>query len=102
MVKTCQKLVKCRQDKLIFLFVTILSASISILGVTELNYVNAQNMSNSSAMLINITNSTGDGKGISGNSTGIDTETSLPSEIHDTGNIASLPNKCLGSALCQD
>ena len=57
-------------------------------------------MSNSSTMGINITNSTGDGKGISGNSTGIDTETSLASE--DAGSIASLPNKCLGSALCPD
>jgi hypothetical protein len=84
------------------LFVTILSGSISILGCTELNYVNAQNMSNSSTMGINITNSTGDEKGISGNSTGIDTETSLPSETEDTGSIASLPNKCLGSALCPD
>lgn len=64
--------------------------------------MNAQNMSNSSTMGINITNWTGDGKGISGNSTGIDTETSLPSEIQDTGNIATLPNKCLGSALCPD
>ena len=62
--------------------------------------MNAQNMSNSSTMGINITNSTGDGKGISGNSTGIDTETSLASE--DAGSIASLPNKCLGSALCPD
>ena len=64
--------------------------------------MSAQNMSNSSTMGINITNSTGDGKGISGNSTKIDTETSLPSETEDTGSIASLPNKCLGSALCPD
>jgi len=100
--RTCQKLVKCRQDKLTFLFLTILSGSISILGYTELNYVNAQNMSNSSTMEINITNSTDDEKGISGNSTGIDTETSLPSESEDTGSIASLHTKCLGSALCPD
>ena len=53
-------------------------------------------------MWINITDSTDDGKGISGNSTGIDAETSLPSESEDTGGIASLPNKCLGSALCPD
>jgi hypothetical protein len=53
-------------------------------------------------MGINITNSTGDEKGISGNSTRIDTETSLPPESEDTGSIASLPNKCLGSALCPD
>ena len=64
--------------------------------------MNAQNMSNSSTMGINITNPTGDGKGINGNSTAIDTETSLPSESEDTGGIASLPNKCLGSALCPD
>ncbi|MDW0165178.1 MAG: hypothetical protein QN784_10610 [Nitrososphaeraceae archaeon] len=100
MFRTFQKLDKCKQDKLTFLFVTILSGSISILGCTELNYVNAQNMSNSSTMGINITNSTDDGKGINGNSTAIDTETSLPSE--DAGGIASLPNKCLGSALCPD
>jgi len=100
--RTFQKLVKCKQDKLTFLFVTILSGSISILGCTELNYVNAQNMSNLSTMGINITNSTGDGKGINGNSTAIDTETSLPSESEDKGGIASLPNKCLGSALCPD
>ena len=102
MFRTYLKLVKCRQDKLTFLFVTILSGSISILGGTELNYVNAQNLSNSSTMGTNITNSTGDGKGIGGNSTAIDTETSLPSESEDTGGIASLPNKCLGSALCPD
>ena len=59
-------------------------------------------MSNSSTMGINITNSTDDGKGFSGNSTGVDTETSLPSETEGTGSIASLPNKCLGSALCPD
>jgi hypothetical protein len=57
-------------------------------------------MSNSSTMGINITNSTGDGKGISGNSTGIETKTGLPSE--DAGSIAGLTNKCLGSALCPD
>ena len=102
MFRTFQKLVKCKQDKLTFLFVTFLSGSISILGCTELNYVNAQNMSNSSTMGINITNSTDDGKGISGNSTGIDTETSLPSESENAGNIAGLTNKCLGSALCPD
>lgn len=102
MFRTCQKLVKCRQDKLTFLFITILSGSISILGGTEINYVTAQNISNSSTMWIKITNSTGDEKGISGNSTGIDTETSLPPESEDTGSIASLPNKCLGSALCPD
>jgi hypothetical protein len=84
------------------LFFTILLGSISILAGTELNYVNAQNMSNSSTMWINITNSTGDGKGISGNSTEIGTETSLSSESDDNGIIASLPNKCLGSALCPD
>jgi hypothetical protein len=100
--RTCQKLVKCRQDKLTFLFVTILSGLISIFGGTELNYVNAQNMLNSSTMGINITNSTSDGKGISGNSTEIDTETSLPSGREDSGGIASLPDKCLGSALCPD
>ena len=102
MFRTCQKLVKCRQDKLTFLFVTILSGSISILGGTELNYVSAQNMSNSSTMGINITNSTSDGKGISGYSTEIDTETSLLSGSEDNGSIASLPDKCLGSALCPD
>jgi hypothetical protein len=59
-------------------------------------------MSNSSTMGINITNSTSDGKGISENSTEIDTETSLPSESEDIGSIASLPDKCLGSALCPD
>jgi hypothetical protein len=53
-------------------------------------------------MWINITNSTSDGKGISRNSTEIDTETSLPSESEVTGSIASLPDKCLGSALCPD
>lgn len=84
------------------MFVTILSGSIFTLGGSELNYVNAQNMSNSSMMVISITNSTVNGKGISGNSTEIDTETSLPSESNVTGGIASLPNKCLGSALCPD
>ena len=64
--------------------------------------MNAQNMSNSSTMGINITNSTGDGKGISGNSTGIDTETRSSSESENTGSIANLPGKCLGSALCPD
>ena len=102
MFRTRQKLVKCRQNKLTFLFVIILSGSISILGDTELNYVNAQNMSNSSTTGINLTNSTSNGKGISGNLTEIDTETSSPSESENTGGIASLPGKCLGSALCPD
>jgi hypothetical protein len=64
--------------------------------------VNAQNISNSSTIGINITNSTGEEKSITGNSTGIDTETSLSPESEDNGSIASLPNKCLGSALCPD
>lgn len=84
------------------MFVIILSGSISILGGTELNYVNAQNMSNSSTTGINLTNSTSNGKDISGNLTEIDTETSSPSESENPGGIASLPGKCLGSALCPD
>lgn len=103
MFRPCQKLVICKV-KLIFLFVTILLVSIStsIFEGLGLNYVNAQNISNSSTSPINITNSTGDEKNISGNSTVIDSETSLPPESDETGSIASLPGKCLGSALCPD
>jgi len=89
---------------LIFLFVTILlvPTSISIFEGLTLNYVNALNISNSSTSQNNITNSTVNEKEISGNSTVIDTETNLPPESDETGSIASLPGKCLGSALCPD
>jgi hypothetical protein len=101
--RPCQKLVKSRKVMLIFLVVTILFVltSTSTFEGLELNYVNAKNISNSS-ISINITNSTGDEKDMSRNSTVIDTETSLPPESDETGSIASLPGKCLGSALCPD
>ena len=104
MFRPCQKLVKCREVMLIFLFVTILlvPTSISIFEGLTLNYVNALNISNSSTSQNNITNSTVNEKEISGNSTVIDSETSLPPESDETGSIASLPGKCLGSALCPD
>ena len=103
MFRPCQKLIKCRKVILIFLVVTILFVfiSTSIFEGLELNYVNAKNISNSSVS-INITNSTEDENDMSGNSTVIDTETSLPPESDETGSIASLPGKCLGSALCPD
>ena len=103
MFRPCQKLVICKV-MLIFLFVTILLVSIStsIFEGLGLNYVNAQNISNSSTSPIKITNSTGDENDISGNSTVIDSETSLPPESDETGSIASLPGTCLGSALCPD
>jgi len=86
------------------LFVTILLVSIStsIFEGLGLNYANAQNIPNSGTSLNNITNSTVDEKEISGNSTFRDTETKSPPESDETGSIASLPGKCLGSALCPD
>ena len=95
-------LVEYRLNEFFFLFIAVLSLFMTIVDGTEPNYVNAQNTSNSNTTLIDINNSTSDEKRISKNSTEVGTEASSPSEDEYTGGIASLPGKCLGSALCLD
>jgi len=53
--------------------------------------------------ILNITNSnTTDVNGAGGNAAVPDTQRGSLSEDNETGNIVSLPGKCLGSALCPD
>jgi hypothetical protein len=68
-----------------------------------LSYVTAQNMSSPDMKVLNMINSTSGGKVNGANPTAQNTQTS--SALEESGNmerIASVPNKCLGSALCPD
>ena len=78
------------------LIISVLAAMISILGDPQINYGNALNVLN-----MTNTNST-DVNGAGGNATVPDTQTGSVSEDDEAGNIVSLPDKCLGSALCPD
>jgi len=78
------------------LIISVLAAMMSILGGPQIGYGNALNV-------LNITNTnTTDVNGAGGNATKPDTQTGALSEDDETGNIVSLPGKCLGSALCPD
>lgn len=79
------------------LIISVLAAMISILGgPQQLGYANALNV-------LNMTNTnTTDVNGAGGNATVPDSQTGSVSEDDKTGSIASVPGKCLGSALCPD
>jgi hypothetical protein len=84
------------------LIISILAAMIPILGGPQLGYATTLivlNMTNTNTT--NTTNTT-DLNGAGGNATVPDTQTDSLSEDDKMGNIASLPGKCLGSALCPD
>ena len=79
-----------------FLIISFLAAMMSILAGPQNGYGIAVNV-------LNITNSnTTDVNGVGGNATVPDTQTGSVTEDDDRGNIVSLPDKCLGSALCPD
>ena len=78
------------------LILTVLTATIIILGNQLLSHGNALNVLNKSNT--NITDGNGGGQ----NATAPGIQTDSLSEDNKTGNIASLPGKCLGSALCPD
>ena len=81
------------------LFISILIAVVLIV----LSYVIAQNMSSSDMKVLNINNSTSDGKVTGTNPTAQNTQTSSAlEESENIGRIPSVPNECLGSALCPD
>jgi hypothetical protein len=85
------------------LVIIILAATLSILSGAALSFVNTQNMSNPNTTGLNMINSTSDGNGTGGNAIASNTDTSAALEEGDNmGRIASVPNKCLGSALCPD
>jgi hypothetical protein len=78
------------------LIITVLTATIIILGSPQIGHGNA-------LVELNMTNTnTTDVYGAGGNATVPDTQTGYKSEDGETGNIAGLPDKCLGSALCPD
>ena len=78
------------------LIISFLAAMMSILGGPQNGYGIALNV-------LNITNSnTTDVNGAGGNATVPDTQTGSVTEDDERGNIVSLPDKCLGSALCPD
>ena len=78
------------------LFVSFLAAMMSILGGLQNGYGIALNV-------LNITNSNTTDVNAAGGSAAVpDTKTGSLSEENETGNIVSLPGKCLGSALCPD
>ena len=79
-----------------FLIISFLAAMMSILVGPQNGYGIAVNV-------LNITNSnTTDVNGVGGNATVPDTQTGSVTEDDERGNIVSLPDKCLGSALCPD
>lgn len=79
-----------------FLIISFLAAMMSILVGPQNGYGIAVNV-------LNITNSnTTDVNGVGGNTTVPDTQTGSVTEDDERGNIVSLPDKCLGSALCPD
>ncbi|HXV89663.1 MAG TPA: hypothetical protein VD710_11325 [Nitrososphaeraceae archaeon] len=78
------------------LFIFVLATMISILAGPHIDYGNARNV-------LNITNTnTTDVNGTGGNTSVPDTQTGSVTEDNERGNIVSLPDKCLGSALCPD
>jgi hypothetical protein len=80
----------------VILIIFVLAAMISILGDPRIGYgiaLNVLNITNTNNMNVN---------GADGNATIPDTQTGSGSEDNETGNIVSLPGKCLGSALCPD
>ena len=78
------------------LIISVLAAMISILGDPQIGHGNAMNV-------LNMTNiNTMNVNGARGNAIVPDTQTGSVSEDNETGNIVSLPEKCLGSALCPD
>ena len=78
------------------LIIFVLASMISILGGPQIDYGNALNV-------LNITNTnTTDVNGTGGNTSVPDTQTGSVTEDDKRGNIVSLPDKCLGSALCPD
>jgi hypothetical protein len=79
------------------LFIIIVAVMLIIL-----TYVIAQNMSALDMKVPNMLNSTSGPSGSAINPIDQNTETSSASERENIGIIASVPNKCLGSALCPD
>jgi hypothetical protein len=76
--------------------IIVLAVIIYILGSPQIGHGNA-------LVELNMTNTnTTDVYGAGGNATVPDTQTGSKSEDGETGNIAGLPGKCLGSALCPD
>ena len=78
------------------IIVSVLATMISILGGPQIDYGNALNIlniTNTNTMYVN---------DAGGNTTVPDRQTGSVSEDNETGNIVSLPGKCLGSALCPD
>ena len=80
----------------ILLISTLVAGMILILSAAMLSYI----FSHSDTKELNIINSTG---GRHGHQTAPNTQTSAAlEESKNIGSIANVPNKCLGSALCQD
>jgi hypothetical protein len=78
------------------LIISVLAVMISILGGPQLSYA-------TTPIVLNMTNTnTTDVNGTDGNATVPDTQKDFVSEDDKMGGIASLPGKCLGSALCPD
>ena len=80
----------------VILIIFVLAAMISTLGDPPIGYgiaLNVLNITNTNNMNVN---------GADGNVKVPDTHTGSGSEDNETGNIVSLPGKCLGSALCPD
>jgi hypothetical protein len=80
----------------VILIIFVLAGMISILGDQPIGNgiaLNVLNITNTNNMNVN---------GADGNATIPDTQTGSGSEDNETGNIVSLPGKCLGSALCPD
>jgi hypothetical protein len=80
------------------LFISIIVVVMLII----LTYVIAQNMSSFDMKVPNMIDSTSDASGSGVNPIAQNIETSTVLESENIGGVASVPIKCLGSALCPD
>lgn len=81
----------------------VVAGILSILSGVMLTHVISQNMMDPDIKGLNIINTTNDQKATGSNPIAQHTPTPPVSEENENiGRIASLPNKCLGSALCPD
>lgn len=80
----------------------LIGATLSIISCATL-YVNTKEMSKHDTTGLNLIDSTKDRNKTDGNLTNPITQKSTAFQEGDNiGSIASVPNKCLGSALCPD
>ena len=80
----------------------VIGGILSILTGVMLTYIIPQDMTVADIKGLNIINSTNNERATGSNPVAQHTSPSPVSDDENIGRISSLPNKCLGSALCPD